>query len=190
MKKFLVTTLCIFAVYLISFKLVPGLFPGISKLNDYEHVQVSAIKNNNFTQRIDTLNTLLDKSNKNGSPYVINNVQKLNDVSASASNAAPTSPISSSLIAKNNSLDKIDINAVQLTQVGTDQNKQPSATFSINGQSVTSGVGIIGNSDVMVDSIDSTGGKVTLKQGSNQRIIVLDQINNKINEINNLSTKK
>lgn len=201
MKKYLVTSLCLLLTILAVFKLIPGIYPGIKGLDQMDQLVVTPIEDNNFTERIEILTNIINKNNKVGNAYIIDNVQKLNEASNGTVNfdkINPTAPINETVIsnqiltqAKTNTttVQTIDLNNIILQEVKEEINgdvKKPIFVFTINGQVYTSGVGLIGNSDVFVESIDVPNGKVVLKKGQDTRVLLVDQTTNKTEILNQI----
>ena len=68
MKKLLATTLCLASVWIISFKAIPALYPGIDTLTDYQSIQINAIEDNNFEEIIN----FFEPPSSDENPVVLN----------------------------------------------------------------------------------------------------------------------
>lgn len=187
MKKLLATTLCLASVWVITFKAIPALYPGIDTLTDYQSIQINSIEDNNFKERIDNLQYIVEKHKANGQPYIIDSVQKLGEIGegttevegdssstpsndttteSNVPNEQPTEPVNN--ISDVASLTELSIDDVMLINVEADK-----ITFMVNGQTFTNGLGVIGATDVEVAEIDLENKSATIKQGSETRLLVL-----------------
>ena len=177
MKKLIIITLCLFVSLVLTYKVVPKAFPGITKLENYNSTDIKDIYEAGFGERVDRIEGALEENNAEGVQYMINDKKDLGQLMESNSDSSEetvetteenseTEETTSENSTYNDisELTNITLNDIVLSEISADY-----FIFTVNGNSYQmNGLGVIGNTEIYVKSVDPTNGLVTISPGEHE----------------------